>query len=510
MSPAHRVIDPGNLECARCHRPLRLATREPTPSRGKVLTVVRRWPDGMICSGCAATAQETFGTCPGCHTHRMLPGRNPTGQPCCTDCAGMPAMACTRCGAEGWMELRGVCGRCVLTQRLADALDDGTGRIRPELTALADRLAAMPRPRTGILWLNKPHVKPVLHAIATGQVPLTHDGLTTLQPVACVSYVRKLLVAAGTLPDYDHHLDRFERWLPGWLASIENGDQRAILTRYATWHLLRHLRNAAATSPLDPYRQQTARRQARVAADFLTWLDNHEHTLETCTQALLDSRLAHTTQSDNVMTRTFLTWAMRARIAPRLTLPPPPRGNTFTISQAQRLHVLRRLLTDDTMPTADRVIGTLILLYAQSLQRILALRTSDITTTGDEVTLTLPGGTVPVPAPFDTLLRTHLAERAQQVAPAANPDSDWLFPGRLAGLAIQPNGVRQRLQHLGIPNAPGRCRALRELVLQAPPALIAPLLGFNTTTAEKIAAEAGNTWQRYAPGDHTPLAGTNR
>ena len=187
-------------------------------------------------------------------------------------------------------------------------------------------------------------MKPVLHAIATGQVPLTHDGLTTLQPVACVSYVRKLLVAAGTLPDYDHHLDRFERWLPGWLASIENGDQRAILTRYATWHLL----------------------------------------------------------------------------------------------------------------------------------------------------------------------RTHLAERAQQVAPAANPDSDWLFPGRLAGLAIQPNGVRQRLQHLGIPNAPGRCRALRELVLQAPPALIAPLLGFNTTTAEKIAAEAGNTWQRYAPGDHTPLAGTNR
>ena len=92
--------------------------------------------------------------------------------------------------------------------------------------------------------------------------------------------------------------------------------------------------------------------------------------------------------------------------------------------------MLRRLLTDDTMPTADRVIGTLILLYAQSLQRILALRTSDITNTGDEVTLTLPGGTVPVPAPFDTLLRTHLAERAQQVAPAANPDSDWLFPGR--------------------------------------------------------------------------------
>ena len=355
MSPAHRVIDPGDLTCARCHRPVRIP-RKSRPAPGDTrLAIIRNWPDGPLCSTCYSLAVETYGLCQRCGLQRMLPGRGPNGEWWCTDCAGLPSHTCTRCGREGWMEQRGVCGWCVLSDKLAAVLDDGTGRIRPELLPFRDRMVAMPRPRTGILWLNKPHVPPLLHAIATGQVPLTHDGIASLTPANSASYVRRLLVAVGTLPDYDHHLDRFERWLPGWLASIENGDQRAILTRYATWHLLRHLRNAAATSPLDPYRQQTARRQARVAADFLTWLDNHEHTLETCTQALLDSRLAHTTQSDNVMTRTFLTWAMRARIAPRLTLPPPPRGNTFTISQAQRLHVLRRLLTDDTMPTADRV-----------------------------------------------------------------------------------------------------------------------------------------------------------
>ena len=51
-------------------------------------------------------------------------------------------------------------------------------------------------------------------------------------------------------------------------------------------------------------------------------------------------------------------------------------------------------------------------------------------------------------------------------------------------------------------------RALRALVLQAPPAVIAPLLGYKAEHAEKIAAEAGNTWQRYAAGTHTPLTGT--
>ena len=57
-------------------------------------------------------------------------------------------------------------------------------------------------------------------AIATGVVPLTHDGIATLTPVASANYIRQLLVAVGTLPGYDHHLDRFERWLPGWLDSI--------------------------------------------------------------------------------------------------------------------------------------------------------------------------------------------------------------------------------------------------------------------------------------------------
>ena len=41
------------------------------------------------------------------------------------------------------------------------------------------------------------------------------------------------------------------------------------------------------------------------------------------------------------------------------------------------------------------------------------------------------------------------------------------------------------------------------MLLQAPPAVVAGMLGYTTSKAEAIAAEAGATWKRYAAGDHT-------
>lgn len=49
---------------------------------------------------------------------------------------------------------------------------------------------------------------------------------------------------------------------------------------------------------------------------------------------------------------------------------------------------------------------------------------------------------------------------------------------------------------------PGRSRALREMLLQAPPAVVASMLGFHAGKAETIAAETGATWKRYAAGTH--------
>lgn len=157
-----------------------------------------------------------------------------------------------------------MCGRCVLGDQLATHLDDGTGRVRPELAPLYDRIVAMPRPRTGILWLSKPHVPPILRALARGQVPLTQDGLSTLTPLRSVVHIRDLLMASGVLPPGDRHLLLFEQWLHTWLVDFQNdqgselihdtttaaeaaeaaepaSSPKQILRQYATWHVLRRL-----------------------------------------------------------------------------------------------------------------------------------------------------------------------------------------------------------------------------------------------------------------------------
>lgn len=122
--PHQAQSSPGALVCARCRRPLRMPTSSPSPPhlRGRVLTAVRNWPDGRICSGCYAKACETYGVCDRCRVDRLLPGIGPDGQRWCTNCAGLGNFACTRCGQEDWNHYLGICGRCVLRDRLAAAL----------------------------------------------------------------------------------------------------------------------------------------------------------------------------------------------------------------------------------------------------------------------------------------------------------------------------------------------------------------------------------------------------
>jgi hypothetical protein len=126
----------------------------------------------------------------------------------------------------------------------------------------------MPRPWGGLSWVGTPHVQQILRALGTGEVPLTHDGLSTLSPWRSVTHVRDLLMHSGVLPHRDRHLLLFQRWLGEWLDNIEDPDHRRLLHRFATWQLLRRLRATAATQPLGPtvltYRSHHAHPGSRV------------------------------------------------------------------------------------------------------------------------------------------------------------------------------------------------------------------------------------------------------
>jgi len=41
------------------------------------------------------------------------------------------------------------------------------------------------------------------------------------------------------------------------------------------------------------------------------------------------------------------------------------------------------------------------------------------------------------------------------------------------------------------------------MLLQAPPSVVAAMIGYAPARAEAIAAQAGGTWKQYAAGDHT-------
>jgi len=85
---------------------------------------------------------------------------------------------------------------------------------------------------------------------------------------------------------------------------------------------------------------------------------------------------------------------------------------------------------------------------------------------------------------------------------AASHDSRWLSPGRRAGQLMTPNALATLIHDLGVPTVAGRAAAIRQHVLEMPAPLVADALGYHQATATRLAAQAGSTWSRYAPGDH--------
>jgi site-specific recombinase XerD len=186
---------------------------------------------------------------------------------------------------------------------------------------------------------------------------------------------------------------------------------------------------------------------------------------------------------------------------PEVVVPHRSTSNPAPLAQHQRLALLRQLVNRDDMPLQDRVAAMLVLLYAQPLTRITRLGTDDVRHEDGEVLVRLGDPPSPVPAPFAGMLLDYLGQRPNTMT-ATNPDSRWLFPGRRAGQPMTPETLELRLRHLAFPTQRGRTAAIRHLVLQTPAPVVARMLGYHDDTTAQLAAEAGGTWRRYAPGDH--------
>ncbi|MET7817955.1 hypothetical protein [Micromonospora zamorensis] len=405
----------------------------------------------------------------------------------CGDCGTVPP------GRPG---RRPLCPACKLNRRITLLLDDGTGHIRPALRPLATALRNAPNLSTSRLWLYKPQAAELLTALATGRVPLSHDGLSTWPRPGAARHLRHRLIAYGILPPVDPSLADIESWLRHRLAQLSEHPHEQVLRQYALWHQLPRLRATAASRPLRSTAKPYATQQFTQAQLFLTWLHDNGIEPAALTQSQLDTWYAAHRVHQRYRVRGFLTWATSHGHLPcglvvhQVTFKP---GTTIT--QQRRLELLRHYLTDDAVALPARVAAVLILLYAQPLSRIHRLTRDDLLTIDGTPHLRLGDPPSPLPNPAAHLLHRLVDE--------GGSGSQWLFPGRLPDQPVAYATLHRRLRGSGFPLGEARISALRQLVLQAPAPVIADALGFHQTTTTRQHANAGATWSRYPANRNT-------
>lgn len=149
------------------------------------------------------------------------------------------------------------------------------------------------------------------------------------------------------------------------------------------------------------------------------------------------------------------------------------------LTQDQRLKWIKELLTGDGESLHYRVAGILVLLYAQPLVKVAVLPTTAIVAASGDTRISLGAEPVPVPEPFGSMLEHHLHHRPNLGTASRMAANPWLFPSRHPGKHRHTRSIVNRLSAVGINVLGARDSALRNLVAEMPPPVVAQLLGFS-------------------------------
>jgi hypothetical protein len=458
-----------------------------------------RWPEGPVCDTCYTAALCRRARCAGCGQDRRLvfpPGPDAVT---CADCAGLPVMSrCAGCGTEDKLYEKGLCGRCSLRRRTTELLSDGNGDVPATMTAVLEAICAARNPRSALNWLRKAASAAILSDIAAGRTAAAHEALDAHPRPRAAGFLRQVLTSGGVLAPRDEELARAEQWLAGLLESLDIPEQRRLVRAFATWQVMRRLRQNAQARPRHRTRTARARNSISEAARFLAWLGERETTLRQCRQADLDEWLATATASTSESTRGFLDWAARHGHCPAFDFPARQRHGGTALSDSQRWEHATRLLRNDSIEPADRAAGCLVLLYGQNVTRIAALTVSQVTRHDDESHIRLGKHDIPVPPALGTILDTLITDGKPNTGTGTPEHGKWLFPGLLPGQPITPGRLSARLNDIGIPVRAARRAALTGLAAQVPAAVLADALAIHPTTAVNWTHDAGSNWNRYA------------
>lgn len=453
------------------------------------------WPEGYVCRSCVYRSGRQFGRCPGCREDgRLLMGRDRDGRPVCVDCGGITTcFRCDTCGGEDRMWYSRTCVACSLRRRLVPILDDGTGEVAPFLLPLYEQICSAPSPVSAMTWLNRPMTLERLSSLARSEVPLTHEGIDILPGSQGREFLRQLLMEAGLLPIRDRYLAAFESWRKRRLATIEDPEVRREVGLYLAWRHSRNLAVRAEAGRLSAGAANLARDHTDAAVRFLSFLSSRNHSLAELTQEDIDSWFS--SASNPMMAVDFVTFAMAHRRCRRVRLPQPKRQTSPGCPLSRLSEIVGRLLEDVSIPLSDRVAGLVVVMLAQPVTRVAALRLTDVHRHDDgRVALALGDEPVVLPEQVAGLVSAYLEERV--VENARKADSPYLFPGRHPGHPMIAAWLTTRLNQLGITRYE-RQGALTHLLSEVPAAVVAKTMGYSPATTAARAARAGTDWQGY-------------
>lgn len=453
-----------------------------------------RWPEGPVCEPCYRAALARRGTCEGCDVERRLVSPPGADARLCCDCAGVaPLVRCADCGIEDRPYTDGRCVRCALVERCARLL----GGPRAELAGLHHAIVSARQPYSAHNWLRHSGGAAILAEIASGALALTHEALDAHPSPGAARYVRQMLVVGGVLPIRDEALVALETWATERVEAVGDPEHRRVLRAYATWGVLRRVRQRAeqANAVRTPTRHAKTRLLAAIA--FLAWLAERDRTLADAEQGDIEAWLAEGPASAHEV-KDFVGWAAQRKATGRFEIPSPPLREGTTLDDDERWAIVARLLHDDDLDVTDRVAGCLVLLYAQQLSRIVAMTLDQVISDGDDVYLSLGAGRTPVPEPLGSLVVELVAAGRSHVGLGSPAPHTWLFPGLHPGRPLHPGHLGERLNKLGIDARAGRRSALMHLAGQLPAAVLAEMLHLHATTAVHWVAAAGGDWSTYA------------
>lgn len=480
----------GNLHCDRC---------------GMMVAKIRtHWPEGAICGACYSTATNTYGRCAHCQDHRLLPGRSPSGESLCRECAHIPTnLTCTNCGQEGERIRHGTCAVCVVTSELTEILRPSDP---PDLRLhrLIRELATTSRPRSVITWIRLPAPRAILERIGNRSLELSHDAFDDEPRSPALEYFRDLLVHHRMLPARgDRHLIAFEAWLDQRIASFDSQPHISQpLERFGRWHHLKRLRAKAQSGAVSmDYPTRTAKQEITEAGKFLLWLDEeHNTSLADLRQEHIDLYWSEGTSTRRII-RYFLQYHRITGNKRRLKAPARQAQSSPLATEGDRLEAIQRVLASEQVFSGTRIAALIFLLYGTRIGRIVNLKTEAIVTTSTSMTIHLGHQPAPIPEPLIALFTDYLT--SDSGTRTMNKESPWLFPSTRAGAHITANALWERLTIFDIKPLAIKNATLHDLAKELDPATLSALLGYATKTMVTHATKAGNTMSSYPQSRQT-------